>query len=74
MSAEEYYSGQREEFLGLPNDEAVAGPVYDAFPRFEAGNQANRRACVALIAEAMRRSFRSGTEMGSNFFWSASMN
>lgn len=43
-----------QSFKGTPEDEALAGHIYDQFPAFEAGNQRNRAACVKLIAEAMR--------------------
>lgn len=44
-----------KDFLGTPEDEAIAGHIYDQFPAFEAGNQRNRRECVKIIAREIRK-------------------
>lgn len=50
----ERIGGCDPEFLGDPQDEEIAGEIYNDLPRFEAGNQVNRKEAVKVIADAIR--------------------
>ena len=48
--------GQAEpDFMGDPDDERLAGEVYNNLPNYPFLNQVNRKRAVHVIAEAIRR-------------------
>lgn len=46
--------GSYTQFLGDPEDELIAGKVYDNLPRYPSHNLVNRREAVRVIADGMR--------------------
>jgi hypothetical protein len=43
------------EFMGDPDDERLAGEIYNNLPSFPFLNQVNRKRAVHIIAEAIRK-------------------
>lgn len=54
------------EFMGDPDDERLAGEIYNNLPNFPYLNQVNRKRAVHVIAEAIRQDRRNVRKYGKH--------
>jgi hypothetical protein len=58
------------EFMGDPDDERLAGEIYNNLPSFPYMNQVNRKKAVHVIAEAIRQERANVRKYGGHNFLS----